>query len=30
MDTFKEQRQLDELNRSGQAPWRVWDTPDEP
>jgi len=30
MDTFKEQRQLDELNRSGDAPWRVWDKPDEP
>ena len=30
MDTFKEQRQLDELNRSGEAPWRVWDTPDAP
>jgi glucose-1-phosphate cytidylyltransferase len=26
MDTFKEQRQLDDLNRSGQAPWRVWET----
>jgi len=24
MDTFKEQRQLDELNRSGKAPWQVW------
>ena len=29
MDTFKEQRQLDELNRSGQAPWRVWDNQEE-
>ena len=29
MDTFKEQRQLDELNRSGNAPWRVWDSSDE-
>ena len=29
MDTFKEQRQLEELNRSGAAPWRVWETPEE-
>ena len=25
MDTFKEQRRLDDLNRSGEAPWRIWD-----
>lgn len=24
MDTFKDKQRLDELNRSGEAPWQVW------
>jgi hypothetical protein len=29
MDTFKDQQRLDELNRSGEAPWQVWNRDDE-
>jgi glucose-1-phosphate cytidylyltransferase len=25
MDTFKDKVQLDEINASGAAPWKVWD-----
>lgn len=30
MDTLKERAELEELYRSGQAPWTVWRTSDEP
>jgi len=29
MDTFKDQQRLDELNRTGEAPWQVWNRDDE-
>ena len=30
MDTFKDKQRLDELNRTGEAPWQVWKRTDEP
>jgi glucose-1-phosphate cytidylyltransferase len=27
MDTLKERSQLEQLQRSGKAPWRLWDRP---
>ncbi|MFW2387952.1 MAG: glucose-1-phosphate cytidylyltransferase [Polyangiales bacterium] len=29
MDTFKDKQRLDELNRSGDAPWQVWANSDD-